>query len=134
MLLSDYKSLAAAVVRTAAEDLQEVYKKVRHWEELDKKGKLKEYVEKEVEKQASRVAKNYERITITFEDKTAVDFFKDDSRMGDMFCSIIDIDIEGLPREVVRQRDFVKKNASHLEAKIRAFRSWAQRKIKEEAM
>ena len=131
---SGYKALAAAVVRAAVEDLGTVYNKVRHWEELDNKGKLKEYVEKEVKKQADKVAKNYERVTITFEDKTAVDFFKDDSRMGDMFCSIIDIDIEGLPREVVRQRDFVKKNASHLEAKIRAFRSWAQRKIKEEAM
>ena len=134
MLLSDYKSLAAAVVRTAAEDLQEVYKKVRHWEELDKKGKLKEYVEKEVERQAGRVAKNYERITMTLDDKTAVDFFKDDSKIGDMFCSIIDIDIEGLPREVIKQRDFVKQNSSQLEAKIRAFRSWAQRKIKEEAI
>ena len=131
---SGYKALAAAVVRTAAEDLQEVYKKVRHWDELDKKGKLKEFVEKEVEKQASRVAKNYERITITIDDKTTTDFFTDDSKIGDMFCSIIDIDIEGLPREVVRQRDFVKQNAPQLEAKIRAFRSWAQRKIKEEAM
>ena len=38
-----------------------------------------------------------------------------------MFCSIIDIDIEGLPREVVRQRDFVRENAGQLEVKIRAF-------------
>ena len=133
MLLSDYKSLAAAVVRTAAEDLQEVYKKVRHWEELDKKGELKEYVEKEVEEAAKVRQKNQERITMTLDDKTAVDFFKDDSKIGDMFCSIIDIDIEGLPREVIKQRDFVKQNSSQLEAKIRAFRSWAQRKIKDEA-
>ena len=133
MLLSDYKSLAAAVVRTAAEDLQEVYKKVRHWEGLDKKGELKEYVEKEVEEAAKVRQKNQERITMTLDDKTAVDFFKDDSKIGDMFCSIIDIDIEGLPREVIKQRDFVKQNSSQLEAKIRAFRSWAQRKIKDEA-
>ena len=78
--------------------------------------------------------KNQERITMTLDDKTAVDFFKDDSKIGDMFCSIIDIDIEGLPREVIKQRDFVKQNSSQLEAKIRAFRSWAQRKIKEEAI
>ena len=129
---SGYKALAAAVVRASVEDLEVVYKKVRHWDKLDKQGKLKEYVEEEVEKQASRVAKNYERITITLDDKTAVDFFKDDSKIGDMFCSIIDIDIDGLPREVVRQRDFVRENASQLEAKIRAFRSWAQRKIKDE--
>ena len=130
---SGYKALAAAVVRASVEDLEVVYKKVRHWDKLDKQGKLKEYVEKEVKKQASRVAKNYERITITLDDKTAVDFFKDDSKIGDMFCSIIDIDIEGLPREVIKQRDFVKQNSSQLEAKIRAFRSWAQRKIKDEA-
>ena len=131
---SGYKALAAAVVRTAAEDLQEVYKKVRHWEGLDKKGELKEYVEKEVEEAAKVRQKNQERITMTLDDKTAVDFFKDDSKIGDMFCSIIDIDIEGLPREVIKQRDFVKQNSSQLEAKIRAFRSWAQRKIKEEAI
>ena len=66
-------------MRTAAKDLDAVYKKVRHWDEMDKKGKLKEFVHREIEKQeAKRQAHEIkqDRITMDVDDKTAVDFSK----------------------------------------------------------
>lgn len=83
-----YKALASAVVVAAVEDLQAAYKKVRRWDALDKNGGLRGYVERELEKQEKVKTKNYNNITLTNDDKTAVDFFRDTSRIGDLFCSI----------------------------------------------
>ena len=128
---SGYKALAAAVVRASVEDLEVVYKKVRHWDKLDKQGKLKEYVEEEVEKQASRVAKNYERITITLDESSSVSFFDSNNAARQLYYGCLDL--EETPARIQQKKDFVKENARVLSAKIGGYRSHAQRKIKDEA-
>ena len=115
MLNAEYKNLAAAVVRVAVGDLGTAYKKVHLWDNLDKSGKLEEYVQKEKQKKT----KTYDKITFTWGERTAINFFKPESKMRELYFAILNID--DIPMEIVRQKDIILQIKSQLEKKIRYF-------------
>ena len=116
----------------AVEDLDEAYKKVKNWNDLDKAGKLKDYVEEVVRKQAKRVAKIYSEISFTQTDISAVEFFNVEGEVHQLYFGMLGLD--GLPREIVEQVEYIKQNRDAVEAKIRGFRTHATRKLTDEAM
>lgn len=124
-----YKALAAAVVAKAVKDFESAYKKLRHWDSLQKKGKLKDFVLREVFSQEGKRTKCYNRVTITRDNQSAIDFFKPDSRAGNLFCAMLDIDIDDLPGKLREQVEFAAINLKPLQGKVWAYYNQAQRKI-----
>ena len=108
---TDYKNLAAAVVRSAVEDMQSAYKKVLKWDKLDKSGRLKEYIEEKIR------TNKPDEISLTNDGLTAIAFLQEGSDGGELYFSMLDI--EGLPASIVAQRNFVKANGTRLEVRIR---------------
>ena len=149
---TDYKNLAAAVVRLAVEDLNATHRKVRWWHRMEKWGLLKKYVYREIDRQEERRAAherkqierikqgkkpttfvvNYDKITLTPDEASALSFFDGDNAARKLYYGVLDLD--ETPARVMQKRDFVKENARTLSAKIGGYRSHAQRKIKDEAM
>ena len=149
---SEYKALAAAVVRLAVEDLNSTHRKVRWWHRMEKWGILKAYVTRQImrqeerrdaheAKQIERIKQgkkptafdpNYDKITLTTNESSAVTFFDGDTATRQLYYGMLDLD--ETPSRVRQKKDFVKENARELSAKIGAYRSHAQRKIKDEAI
>lgn len=148
---AEYKELAAAVVRLAVEDLMAAYKKMRIWHELEKKGKLREFVRREIDRQEVRrrewekrrgeraaIAKkegrafkqstfdpDYDKILLSHEEATVAGFFEENS-MIQLYYGMLDID--GTPAKIMEQKHYIDKNKERLEASIRGYTSWAKRK------
>ena len=112
--MSEYKGLAAAVIKSAVDDLQSAYKKVGQWGELDRKGALKEYVKRATERRAASA------ISLSSSELSAVDFFKESSEIRQLYFGMLDM--EDVPAAIQKQRDFVKENRKSLEDKIQYFR------------
>ena len=112
--MSEYKGLAAAVIKSAVDDLQSAYKKVGQWGELDRKGALKEYVKRAMERRATNT------ISLTSDELSAVEFFKESSEVRQLYFGMLDM--EDVPAVIQKQRDFVKENRKNLEDKIQYFR------------
>ena len=121
--MSEYKSLAAAVIKSAVDDLLSVYKKVRKWDELDRKGALKEYVKRAMERRATNT------ISLTSDELSAVEFFKESSEVRQLYFGMLDM--EDVPAVIQKQRDFVKENRKNLEDKIQYFRRLIVKENKE---
>ena len=106
--------MAAAVIKSAVDDLQSVYKKVRKWDELDRKGALKEHVKRAIERRAVSA------ISLSSGELSAVDFFKESSEIRQLYFGMLDM--EDVPAVIQKQRDFVKENRKSLEDKIQYFK------------
>lgn len=124
-----YVSLAASVARAAVEDLYAVYKKVRLWDSLERGGVLSAYVEKQLEKKGNS---KYGKISITQDELSAINFFNPDSEEGQMYLSLLDIDV--IPWAMTEQVEFIKQNVKPLQEKIRQYRAQVTRKTRDEAI
>ena len=149
---AEYRSLAAAVVRMAVEDLNAAHRKVKWWHRMEKWGILKGYVVRQImrqderrkaheEKQIEKIKQgkkptafnpNYDKITLTPDEASAASFFDEDSAARQLYYGCLDLD--ETPGKVAQKRNFVRENARGLSAKIGGYRSHAQRKIKDEAI
>lgn len=123
---AEYKNLAAAVVRTAVVDLQTAYNKVRKWEELEKKGKLKEYVANKVDKQ------RLDDTSLTHDELTTIEFFIEGTEAHQLYFSLLNI--EGLPAEIIKQRDYLKNNGTKLEVRIQYYKRMLTREKRDAAI
>lgn len=120
-----YARLAEAMAAQAVADLKAAYKKIKHWHELEKKGELASFVERETEKKSP----DYKAITFTLDDASAVEFFSENSKCP---VDIFSLGINALPKEIAEQIDFIKANTEELQKAIREIRKQTTKKIKTE--
>ena len=123
-----YRALAAAAIKVAVEDLDVAHRKIRIWDEKHRKGTLKDYVQKNTEKQ------NYTPITLTQEDQSAIKFFDPADKAHQLYLYFEMLDIEHVPRAVQEQIDYISANRDRLEAIIRGYRVQATRKKNDEKL
>ena len=98
------RALAASVMRLAVEDLNAAYKKVTCWDRLHKSGRLKVFVKKH-------------NVGLTMADATAIEFFG--SKLADLYCSIVDISPDAIPRTVLDKQAYLRENTPRLVELIR---------------
>ena len=146
---SEYKELSAAVVRLSVEDLMAAYKKVRNWHALEKKGKLREFVRREVESQEvrrrewekkqsekaaiaekeGRVFKrstftpNYSKILLSHDEACVAGFFEENS-MIQLYYGVLDID--STPANIMERKHYIDKNKERLESSMRKYSDMAE--------
>ena len=152
-----HKAIAAAVVRLAAEDLVAAYKKVRIWHELEKKGRLRDFVRKEVDRQEvqrqewekkqvekaaiaekegrgfkrSTFTPNYSKILLNHDEASAAGFFEEGASTIQLYYGLLDID--GTPAKIMEQKRYIDKNKERLESSMRGYASWAKRQYSDAA-
>lgn len=106
-----YRGIAAAVIIQAIKDLDAAYKKVKAWHNAEKKGALGNFVESMM----CGKPPDYEAISFTLADATAVDLFNEDTSNNEKHDLLFDIaNIKGLPQKIKIQRDYINRNLKRL--------------------
>lgn len=106
------KSLAAAVIRVAVEDLQSLHKKVMHVKSLDKQGKLAEAIKRQT---------NSARFVFTADEIGAIDFLE--KKTPEVYFALTDV--YELPETINKQIAYCRENIIGVQARVRYFKGQA---------